>query len=41
MTDAMIGGTVASLALGDVAANPSMFINAVLTEVYEGGSTPA
>jgi ABC-type nitrate/sulfonate/bicarbonate transport system substrate-binding protein len=41
MTDDKIAGTVASLALGDVAAKPSMFTNAVLAEVYKGGSTPA
>lgn len=41
MTDAKIAGTVASLALGDVAAKPTMFTNAVLAEVYKGGSAPA
>lgn len=40
MTDAKIAGTVASLTLGDVAAKPSMFTNAVLAEVYKGGTTP-
>jgi len=33
-------GTVASLALGGVAATPAMFTNAVLTEVYKGGNVP-
>jgi ABC-type nitrate/sulfonate/bicarbonate transport system substrate-binding protein len=40
MTDQKIAGTVASLALGGVAATPAMFTNAVLTEVYKGGSAP-
>ena len=40
MTDEKIAGTVASLALGGVKATPAMFTNAVLTEVYKGGSVP-
>lgn len=41
MTSQKIAGTIGSLALGGVDATPSMFTNAVLTEVYKGGSTPA
>ncbi len=41
MTDEKIAGTIASLALGGVKATPAMFTNAVLAEVYKGGSTPA
>jgi ABC-type nitrate/sulfonate/bicarbonate transport system substrate-binding protein len=41
MTDEKIAGTIASLALGGVQAKASMFTNAVLTEVYKGGSVPA
>ncbi len=41
MTNAKIAGTIASLALGGVTATPSMFTNAVLQEVYKGGSVPA
>jgi ABC-type nitrate/sulfonate/bicarbonate transport system substrate-binding protein len=41
MTDQKIAGTIASLGLGGVKATPDMFTNAVLTEVYKGGSVPA
>jgi ABC-type nitrate/sulfonate/bicarbonate transport system substrate-binding protein len=41
MTDAKIAGTIASLGLGGVKANPAMFTNAVLSEVYKGGSVAA
>ncbi len=40
MTDQKVSGTISSLALGGVTADPSMFTNSVLTEVYHGGSTP-
>lgn len=40
MTDQKIAGTIASLALGGVTADPAMFTNSVLAEVYQGGSTP-
>jgi ABC-type nitrate/sulfonate/bicarbonate transport system substrate-binding protein len=41
MTDEKVAGTIASLALGGVKATPSMFSNAVLEQVYKGGSSPA
>lgn len=41
MTDAKIAGTIASLGLGGLKATADMFTNAVLTEVYKGGSVPA
>jgi ABC-type nitrate/sulfonate/bicarbonate transport system substrate-binding protein len=41
MTDQKVAGTIASLALGGVTANTSMFTNAVLEQVYKGGSSPA
>lgn len=41
MTDQKIAGTISSLALGGVTADPAMFTNSVLAEVYKGGSTPA
>jgi ABC-type nitrate/sulfonate/bicarbonate transport system substrate-binding protein len=40
MTDQKIAGTIASLGLGGVKATTSMFSNAVLAEVYKGGSVP-
>jgi ABC-type nitrate/sulfonate/bicarbonate transport system substrate-binding protein len=40
MTDEKIAGTIASLGLGGVKASTSMFTNAVLQEVYKGGSVP-
>ena len=40
MTEQKISGTIASLALGGVTAQPAMFTNSVLTQVYQGGSTP-
>jgi ABC-type nitrate/sulfonate/bicarbonate transport system substrate-binding protein len=41
MTDTKIAETVASLKLGGVAATPAMFSNAVLEQVYKGGSVPS
>lgn len=41
MTDEKIAATIKSLGLGGVKATPSMFSNAVLEQVYQGGATPA
>ena len=41
MTPQAIAGTIASLGLGGVKATPSMFTNAVLEQVYKGGSVAA
>jgi ABC-type nitrate/sulfonate/bicarbonate transport system substrate-binding protein len=41
MTEEKIAGTISSLGLGGVQATPAMFTNAVLQQVYKGGSAPA
>jgi ABC-type nitrate/sulfonate/bicarbonate transport system substrate-binding protein len=41
MTPDKVAGTIKSMALGGVAATPSLFTNEILTDIYKGGTTVA